>query len=136
MKILTKKLEDCLPKAAQGFQRIHIFDPDTVKNGELALEYVILPTGAESRPHSHIDTHTVVFTIQGSVRIYFGEELENQLTVAPQESVYIPPGVIHHVVNEHEEDMIAVVARTPSVGKVKEFPHLINSLTVKNLSHA
>lgn len=125
MNILTKKLSACLPESTQGFQRAHIFSPNLSNTSQLTLEYVVLPTGAESVPHAHIETHTVVYTIQGGVRIYFGDQLENQLVVEPQESVYIPPGVIHHVVNERVEDMIAIVSRTPSFNEVEEFPELL-----------
>lgn len=135
MKVITEKLHDSSVSSNQGFRRTHIFSPDNLKQSPISLEYVVLPTGAESIPHAHLETHTVVFTIQGGVRIYFGEDLEHQLTVAPKESVYIPPGLIHHVVNENEEDMIAVVARTNSAKGVKEFPHLINSPNLKSINY-
>ncbi len=128
MAITVINLQDCKPLEAQGFQRINIFNPQSVDNNEISLEYVTLPKGAESSPHAHIGTHTVVYTLKGGVRIYFGDNLENQVEVKPQGCVYIPPNVIHHVVNEHEEEMVAIVARTPASHQVKEYTHLLENI--------
>lgn len=131
-KIHVVNLNECPSVEAQGFKRIPIFSTRNVGD-QISLEYVVLPKGAEATPHSHIGVHTVVYTLQGGVRIYFGEDLDKQVIVRPQGCVYIPPDVIHYVVNEHEEDMVAIVARTPYDYKVKEYQNLLS--TISNIRH-
>ncbi|MEO0584076.1 MAG: cupin domain-containing protein [Bacteroidota bacterium] len=117
---------------AQGFRRQTIFN-ETQTQGQISLEYVILSTGAESSPHIHVGTHTVVYTLQGKVKVYYGEKLQHHVKVGPRDSVYIPPDVLHYVVNEDEQDMVAVVARTPGKHLVKEVEQAITFLPTHNL---
>jgi uncharacterized RmlC-like cupin family protein len=131
MAILVKKLNLASSKELQGFRRVQIFGEDDIGGSNISLEYVILPKGRESTPHLHVDTYSVIFTLQGVAKIYFGESLENIVTAGVDDSVYIPPNVIHYVVNEFEEEMIAIVARTPSSHSVKEFPMLLDKTNTK-----
>jgi len=125
MSIKVVNLRDCPSSNEQGYKRVQVFGGHNIQSGKISLEYVVLPKGAESMPHAHLETDTVVFTLQGKVKIYYGEALSEQVVVMPLGCVHIPPGVIHHVVNEHDEDMIAVVARTPHLHQVQEYSHLL-----------
>ena len=134
MNIRVKNLDECTAHQGQGFKRISIFNPANTLGNHISLEYVILPKGAESTPHAHLDTHTVVFTLQGSVRLFYGDRLEQQKIVGPEGCVYIPPNVIHYVVNEHDEDMIAVVARTPYKHQIREHQELLDLLSHESIN--
>jgi uncharacterized RmlC-like cupin family protein len=56
--------------------------------------------------------------------VLFGECLENEIVAGPGDCVYIPPDVIHYVVNEDLEPMEAAVSRTPATHTVVEYPEL------------
>lgn len=126
MDIKLVELENCHPVSANGFQRISIFNFENTKCNELSLEMVILPKGEESTPHAHVGIHTMVFTLSGAVTLYFGDQLQHNLSVTKSACVYIPPGVIHYVVNQNDEPMVAIVARSPYCHKVIEYPQLQN----------
>jgi uncharacterized RmlC-like cupin family protein len=107
---------------------VKIIDRESTGNEHISLEYVRLPKGAESYPHLHVNTHTAVYTLQGEVKLYYGDRLENVVVVGKHDCVYIPPNVIHYVVNERDEEMISIVARTPSHHEVKEFKELFETM--------
>ncbi len=125
MDVLVAALDRCTRAETQGFSRIQIFNSSVTGCDSISLEFVSLPKGAESSPHAHVSSHTVVFTLTGNVRVYFGRRLERDVRVGPLDCVYIPPGVIHHVVNEGDEVMTAVVARTPDRNIVEEFRDIV-----------
>ena len=126
MSILVTALGKCPKAVSQGFSRTHIFNSNTTGCEAISLEYVALSKGAESSPHSHVASHTVIFTLTGRVTVYFGRQLENDVRVGPHDCVYIPPDVVHYVVNEGDEAMTAVVARTPDRNVVEEFAELLS----------
>jgi uncharacterized RmlC-like cupin family protein len=121
--IIKRTLAGCAPLIRQGFKRIPIFNASDAE-APMSFEFVSLPQGAESVPHAHVGTHTMVYTLSGQVHIFFGEELENTLQVGPTESVYLPPNVIHYVINPSVEPMTALVARSPASHTVAEHPSL------------
>jgi uncharacterized RmlC-like cupin family protein len=125
MGILVATVDRSTQAEAQGFSRFHIFNSTVTGCDAISLEYVRLAKGSESSPHAHVSSHTVVFTLTGRVSVYFGQQLEQGVTVGPFDCVYIPPGVIHYVVNEGDEVMTAVVARTPDRNVVEEFPDIL-----------
>jgi uncharacterized RmlC-like cupin family protein len=108
----------------QGFKRELIFNEADLGSAPLCLERVTLQMGEECVPHLHLGTHTVVYTLTGRVRVHYGDELQHAIEVGPSDCVFIPPGVIHYVVNEWPEPMTAVVARTAARHEVLEFPYL------------
>lgn len=133
MDIKLVEVENCHTVSSNGFQRISIFNFENTNCNELSMEMVILPKGEESTPHSHVETHTMVFTLSGEVTLYFGDQLQHNLSVTKSACVYIPPGTIHYVVNHNEEPMVAIVARSPYLHKVIEYPKLQSQIgQIKN----
>ena len=124
MSITVVHLDQCPAVSQHGFERRSVFNPALTGCDRLSLEFVELQTGEESSPHAHLGTHTMVYTISGSVRIYFGKRLETVLDVCPGDCVHIPPDVIHYVVNAQAMPMRAVVARSPARHEVVEYPEL------------
>ena len=125
MEIKIMKLDLKKFQKSQGFKRIPIFNEENLGISDICLEYVILPKGKESIPHLHVDTFSVIFTLKGVAKIFYGENLESFGEAHQGDSVYIPPNIIHYVINEYDQEMVAVVARTPSQHIVKEFPELL-----------
>lgn len=71
-----------------------------------------VPPGTRSRPHYHEDCESALYMLTGSVRILWGDHLEQQLDVVPGDMLYVPPRVTHVVENLSEaEPADYVVAR-------------------------
>ena len=71
-----------------------------------------VPAGARSRPHYHEGCESALYMLSGSVRIRWGDELEQQLEVTPGDMLYVPPRVTHIVENVSDSEPAEyVVAR-------------------------
>jgi len=58
-----------------------------------------VPAGARSRPHYHDGCESALYMLQGSIRVRWGDDLEQQLQVEPGDMLYVPPRVTHIVEN-------------------------------------
>jgi uncharacterized RmlC-like cupin family protein len=71
-----------------------------------------VPAGARSRPHYHEGCESALYMLTGSIRILWGDRLEEQLVVEPGDMLYVPPRVTHVVENVSDtEPADYVVAR-------------------------
>ncbi|MGA9859445.1 MAG: cupin domain-containing protein [Solirubrobacteraceae bacterium] len=71
-----------------------------------------VPAGARSRPHYHDGCESALYMLSGSVRIRWGDRLEEELIVEPGDMLYVPPRVTHVVENVSDaEPAEYVVAR-------------------------
>ena len=71
-----------------------------------------VPAGARSRPHYHDGCESALYMLSGSVRIQWGDRLEEELIVEPGDMLYVPPRVTHIVENVSDtEPAEYVVAR-------------------------
>jgi len=71
-----------------------------------------VPAGARSRPHYHEGCESALYMLNGSVRIRWGDHLEEELVVEPGDMLYVPPRVTHIVENVSDAEAADyVVAR-------------------------
>ena len=71
-----------------------------------------VPPGAQSRPHYHQNCESAVYMLSGSLRVKWGDHLENVLTLEPRDLVYVPPRETHVLENLSDTDAAEyVVAR-------------------------
>ena len=71
-----------------------------------------VPAGARSRPHYHDGCESALYMLSGSIRIQWGDRLEEELIVEPGDMLYVPPRVTHIVENVSDTDPAEyVVAR-------------------------
>lgn len=71
-----------------------------------------VPAGTRSRPHYHEGCESALYMLSGSVRIRWGDHLEQELVVEPGDMLYVPPRVTHIVENVSDtEPADYVVAR-------------------------
>lgn len=71
-----------------------------------------VPAGARSHPHYHEGCESALYMLTGSVRIMWGDRLEEELVVEPGDMLYVPPRVTHVVENVSDsEPADYVVAR-------------------------
>jgi uncharacterized RmlC-like cupin family protein len=79
----------------------------------LCLEVATLPPGARARAHLHEHHESAAYVVSGAIDMWFGEQLEQKLTVGAGEFVFIPPGVPHLPMNASaSEQAVAVLARS------------------------
>jgi uncharacterized RmlC-like cupin family protein len=71
-----------------------------------------VPAGAQSRPHYHADCESAVYMLSGSLRVRWGDHLEQEVTLEPRDLVYVPPRETHVLENlSASEPAEYVVAR-------------------------
>lgn len=100
---------------AEGLERCIAISPAQTHQSEIYMASVRIPPGAEmTEAHAHNNTHTAIYIERGEVIVYYGANLEHKVVAAQGDFMHIPPGLIHFPVNETQEDMVAIVSRTPS----------------------
>ena len=71
-----------------------------------------VPPGARSRPHYHADCESAVYILSGSLKVMWGDQLEENVTLEPRDLVYVPPRETHVLENlSQSEPAEYVVAR-------------------------
>jgi uncharacterized RmlC-like cupin family protein len=71
-----------------------------------------VPPGTTSRPHYHDGCESAVYMLAGSMRIRWGDRLEQELVVEPGDLLYVPPRETHVLENPSDsEPADYVVAR-------------------------
>ena len=71
-----------------------------------------VPPGARSRPHYHAGCESAVYILSGSLKVMWGDQLEETVTLEPGDLVYVPPRETHLLENPSEIDAAEyVVAR-------------------------
>ena len=82
----------------------------------LALALTTFPPGASTTAHVHRGYETAIYTVEGAVALFYGNELEHVAVLAEGSFCYIPPDVPHKAYNLSEtEDAVFVTARNDPV---------------------
>jgi uncharacterized RmlC-like cupin family protein len=58
-----------------------------------------VPPGARSRAHYHDNCESAVYMLNGSMRVKWGDHLEQELTIEPGDLLYVPPRETHVLEN-------------------------------------
>jgi uncharacterized RmlC-like cupin family protein len=58
-----------------------------------------VPPGARSRPHYHEGCESAVYMLSGELEVKWGDHLEETVSIAPGDMVYVPPRETHILVN-------------------------------------
>jgi uncharacterized RmlC-like cupin family protein len=71
-----------------------------------------VPAGTRSRAHYHENCESALYMMAGSIRIKWGDRLQQEITVEPGDLLYVPPRETHIVENVSDtEPAEYVVAR-------------------------
>lgn len=71
-----------------------------------------VPPGAQSRPHYHENCESTAYMLSGSMRVKWGDRLEQEVVLEPKDLLYVPPRVTHVLENVSDtEPAEYVVAR-------------------------
>ena len=68
----------------------------------LALALTTFPPGASTTAHLHRRYETAIYTVEGAVALFYGNELEHVAVLAEGSFCYIPPDVPHKAYNLSE----------------------------------
>ena len=79
----------------------------------LWIGYVSAPQGASSA-HHHGDAESGIYVLKGSIKMHYGEKLENTLNAEAGDFLYVPPRTIHVEENLASDPAELIVARNAS----------------------
>ena len=78
----------------------------------ICMHMLVMPPGAEAKPHYHANHETAIFQLEGSTSFRHGPNLEHLDHVHQGDYVYIPAGVPHQPFNPTGKVARALIART------------------------
>ena len=86
---------------------------ELVGSKAIHLQTLVIPPGAMERAHKHSDHETAIFTISGTSRVWWGDDLQHHDEAGKGSFIYIAPDVPHMPYNPSEtESCVVVIART------------------------
>jgi uncharacterized RmlC-like cupin family protein len=86
---------------------------ETVGATGLHLQLVTIPPLTWARAHKHEAHETAIYTLSGTSGCWYGETLDEHVTVVAGDFFYIPAGIPHLPYNPSEiTPCVAVIART------------------------
>jgi mannose-6-phosphate isomerase-like protein (cupin superfamily) len=77
----------------------------------LSLAEVIIAPGGQAREHYHHQMEEVYYLLQGQAQLTVDDETS---TVGPGDTIPIPPGARHKIVNVGDTDVVMMVACAPA----------------------
>lgn len=78
----------------------------------ICMHLLVMPPGAEARPHYHEAHETAIYMLEGSTSFRHGPALEHLDVVSEGDFVFIPAGVPHQPFNPTDKIARALIART------------------------
>jgi len=96
----------------QGFSYVEGVSAESAGSQGICMMLLTIEPGQRARAHMHASHETAIYVISGESVMWYGERLENRMTVAAGEMLYIPAGVPHLPANVSEAPCVAVIART------------------------
>jgi len=78
----------------------------------ICMHLLVMPPGAEAKPHYHAAHETAIFMLEGSTSFRHGPNLEHVDHVNQGDYVFIPAGVPHQPFNDSGAIARAIIART------------------------
>ena len=97
----------------QGLNYNAAISAESVGAKGLCMHLVTIPPGGKAKAHQHENHETAMYVLSGEGGMWFGENLQEHLTVKAGDFLYIPAGVPHQPYNLNQtEPAVAVLART------------------------
>jgi uncharacterized RmlC-like cupin family protein len=101
----------------------HEVSRETTGSNNLFMGIFRLPPGARSRPHYHANCESACYMLSGSMRIRWGERLENEIRLERGDMLWVPPHETHVLENLSDSDPAEyVVARDSPTEDAVEVP--------------
>ena len=100
-------------KAGRRFTYFAGISADNVAARGICMHLLTIPPGERAKAHLHEAHETAIYVICGEAGMWYGEKLEEHLTVRAGDFLYIPAGMPHLPYNASTtEGCTAVIART------------------------
>lgn len=97
----------------QGFDYQGAISAQSVGAKGLCMHLLTIPPGARALAHLHQDHETAIYVLSGEASMWFGERLQEHMSIQAGDFVYIPAGVPHLPYNPSPTTPVrAVLART------------------------
>jgi uncharacterized RmlC-like cupin family protein len=109
---IIRAAEGGLYQGRQGLRFFAGVSAESCGAERLCMHLLVLPPGAEAKPHLHEAHESAVYVIEGTAAMRHGHALEHVDTVAAGDFVFIPAGVPHQPFNPTDEPVRALIART------------------------
>ena len=98
----------------------------TVGAQALSMSLIVVPPGAVSEPHIHVDYETAIYILSGQVETRYGVHLEHRVINSAGEFLFVPPGLPHQAINlSDSEPARAIVARNDPREHEKVLPYTV-----------
>jgi uncharacterized RmlC-like cupin family protein len=79
----------------------------------ICMHLLTIPPGGRAKAHLHENHETAIYVLNGEGGMWYGEDLEEHVTVKAGDFLYIPAGMPHLPYNPSAtETVTAVIART------------------------
>lgn len=100
-------------RGKQAFTYFAGISADNTGARGICMQVVTIPPGERAKAHLHEAHETAIYTICGEAGMWYGERLEDHLTVRAGDFLYIPAGMPHLPYNPSKTEVCtAVIART------------------------
>jgi uncharacterized RmlC-like cupin family protein len=96
----------------QGLDYFAGISAETAGTDAICMHLLVMPPGAEAKPHYHAAHETAIYQLEGSTSFRHGPSLEHLEIVNEGDFVYIPAGVPHQPFNPTDKIARALIART------------------------
>lgn len=100
-------------RGKQGLDYFTGISAESAGASGICMHMVTIPPGGRANAHLHEDHETAIYVVSGEAEMWFGENLEEHLTMSAGDYLYIPAGVPHLPANPHPtEPCVGILART------------------------
>ena len=99
-------------RGKQGLDYFAGISAETAGASAICMHLLVMPPGAEARPHYHEAHETAILVLEGKAEMRHGPGLESLLVAEAGDWVFIPAGVPHQPYNPYDVPVRAVLART------------------------
>ncbi len=100
-------------RGRQGLDYVAGISAESAGASGICMHMVTIPPGARENAHLHENHETAIYVLSGEAEMWFGENLEEHVTVHAGDYVYIPAGVPHLPANPHASvPCVGILSRT------------------------
>ena len=85
---------------------------ETVGAANICMNVMPIPPGGRAKVHYHEGIETVALLLEGSVNVYYGDQLEHVAPMEAGDHIYIPGDVAHAPYNQSEAPCKIIVAHS------------------------
>lgn len=110
--MIFSKRDDCRPYVTMDGSLIReLMHPGVHGNHAQSLAEATISVGQQTTAHKHLHTEELYYVRSGTGLMFLGDE---QRSVAPGDTVAIPPGTVHSIRNTGAIDLVVLCACTPA----------------------